>query len=113
MPYDKVIQQAIIQKEEDEHQVELIDDTKKYMNQDGKLMKDWQGLGYDGPYIGEGQAWGLAPRNHCDGEERVDAWIRWINDTMKAHVRLRVNHSLIKKKIDDMDGKWSLYHMMK
>ena len=51
-----MIQQAIIQKEEDEHQVELTDDTKKYVNQDGKLMKDWQGLGYDGPYIGEGQA---------------------------------------------------------
>ena len=56
MPYDKVIQQAIIQKEEDEYQVELIDDTKKYVNQDGKLMKGWQGLGYDEPYIGEGQA---------------------------------------------------------
>ena len=50
------IQQAIIQKEEDGHQVELIDDTKKWVNLDGKLMKGWQGLGYDGPYIGEGQA---------------------------------------------------------
>ena len=107
MPYDKVIQQAIIQKEEDEHQVELINDTKKYLNQDGRLMKDWQGLGYDGPYIGEGQAWGLVPRNHCDGEEQVDAWIRWINDTMKTHVRLRV-----KKEIDDMDEMWNLDHML-
>ena len=49
MPYDKAIQQEIIQKEEDEHQIELIIDTKKYVNQDGKLMKDWQGLDYDGP----------------------------------------------------------------
>ena len=52
---------------------------------------------------GKGQAWGLASRNHCDGEEQVNAWIRWINDTMKTHVRLRVNDSLIKKEIDDMD----------
>ena len=92
--------------------IELIDDTKKYVNQDDKLMKDWQGHGYDGPYIREGQAWGLAPRNHCDGEEQVDAWIRWINDTMKIHVRLRVNHLWIKKEIGDMDEMWDLDHMM-
>ena len=112
MPYDQAIQQAIIQKEEDEHQVELIVDTKKYVNQDGKLMKDWQGLDYDGPYIGEGQAWGLTLRNHCNGEEQVDAWIRWINEAMKVYVRLRVNHLWIKKKIGDMDETWDLDHMM-
>ena len=37
----------------------LMDDTKREVNHDGNLMKGWQGLGCDGPYIGEGQAWGL------------------------------------------------------
>ena len=97
---------------EDDYQAKLIDDTKRYVNQEGKLMEGWQGLGYDGPYIGEGQAWGLASGNHCDGEEQVDAWIRWINDTIKVYVRLRVNHLWIKKEIGDMDEKWNLDHMM-
>ena len=65
-------------------------------------MASWWRIGKD-----------LATMDHCDGEEQVDAWIRWINDTMKTHMRLRVNHSLIKKEIDDMDGKRSLDHMMK
>ena len=34
----------------------LMDDTKREVNHDGNLMKGWQGLGCDGPYIGEGQA---------------------------------------------------------
>ena len=80
------------------------------MNLDGKLMKDWQGLGYDGSYIREGQAWGFAPNDHCDGEEQVDAWVRWINETMKVYMYLRVNHLWIKKEIGDMDEKWNLDH---
>ena len=52
---DKYHNKQSIQKE-DGHKVVLMEDTEEYMNQDGKLMKGWQGLGYDGPYIGEGQA---------------------------------------------------------
>ena len=82
------------------------------MDQVGKLMKGWQGLGYDGPYIGEGQAWGLAPKNHGDGEDQVDAWIRWIDETMKVYMYICVHYLWIKKEMSDMDEEWNFDHMI-
>jgi hypothetical protein len=51
-----------------------------------------QKFGYDGSYIGEGKAWGLAPKDLCDGEEQVNAWIWWIKVTMENLMFLSINY---------------------
>jgi hypothetical protein len=66
--------------------------TRSHVNHVGELIKGYQGLVYDIPYIDEGQEWGLTSMDLFDGEEQVGSWIQWIKETMKDHMFVSVNY---------------------